>query len=343
MKKPAFKILSIDGGGIRGIIPGMVVAEIEKRMGKPACKIFDLMAGTSTGGIIACGLVIPDPDDDVEPRYSAMQLVELYQKEGKRIFEGGSSKFFSMLSALVECTYAHEGIEGVLAEYFGDAELKDALKNILITSYDIELRKPMYFKSRLAKDKNLADEENFKMTQVTRATSAAPTYFQPTRILSPKQMHYSLVDGGVFANNPSVLAYAEAKELYKLRSGREINAMPTPEEGVPYFMLSLGTGRTFNPYKYEDAKGWGAPKWIRPMIDILMQGVSETVDYQMRYLLPDAPDGTPHYRRINPLLPHELSEMDNADADNIKGLMEKAQEAIAENDEELDRICELLS
>jgi patatin-like phospholipase/acyl hydrolase len=343
MKKPEFKILSIDGGGIRGIIPALIVSEIEKRLNKPACKIFDLMAGTSTGGIIACGLVIPDPNDDVEPKYSAAQLAELYQKEGKRIFEGGSSKFFSMLSALVDCTYAHKGIEEVLSEYFGDAELKDALKNIVITSYDIELRKPMYFKSRLAKDKNLADEENFKMTQVARATSAAPTYFEPTRILSPKQMAYSLVDGGVFANNPSVLAYAEAKELYKIRTGRAINDLPKPEEGIPYFMLSLGTGRTYNPYKYEDAKGWGAPKWIRPMIDILMQGVSETVDYQMRYLLPDDPDGTPRYRRINPLIPAELSEMDNADADNIKGLMQKAQEAIEDNTEELDRICELLS
>ncbi len=342
MKKPAFKILSIDGGGIRGIIPGMIVAEIERRMGKPACKIFDLMAGTSTGGIIACGLVIPDPDDDVEPKYSAQQLVELYQKEGKRIFEGGSSKFFSMLSALVECTYAHKGIEEVLAEYFGNTELRDALKNILITSYDIELRKPMYFKSRLAKNKDLAADENFKMKEVARATSAAPTYFEPTRILSPKQI-YSLVDGGVFANNPAVLAYAEAKELYKLRSGKEINAMPTPEEGIPYFMLSLGTGRTFNQYKYEDAKGWGAPKWIRPMIDILMQGVSETVDYQMQYLLPNDPDGTPHYHRINPLLPDKLSEMDNADAENIRGLMEKAQETIAEKSDEIDRVCEILA
>ncbi|MCC6723592.1 MAG: patatin-like phospholipase family protein [Saprospiraceae bacterium] len=341
MTKPAFKILSIDGGGIRGIIPAMLVAEFERRLEKPAYKIFDLMAGTSTGGIIACGLNIPNEKN--KAKYSAAQLVELYQKEGHRIFEGGSIKFLNSITSLFDSSYAHSGIEQVLEEYFGETELKQALKNVFITSYDLELRKPMYFASRLAKEAALEADENFKMKHVARATSAAPTFFEPTRILSGKNIPYSLVDGGVFANNPAVLAYTEAKEIYKELTGRAINAMPLPEEGIPYFMLSLGTGRATKPYLYEEAKGWGAPKWIRPLLDILMQGVSESVDYQMRYILPDAPDGTPHYRRINPIIPEELSEMDNADAENIKGLMAKAQEAIDDNTEEIDRICELLS
>ena len=78
------KILSIDGGGIRGLIPAVVLAEIEKRTGKPASELFDLIAGTSTGGILALGLTCPAADG--RPRYSAERLIDLYQKEGNRIF-----------------------------------------------------------------------------------------------------------------------------------------------------------------------------------------------------------------------------------------------------------------
>lgn len=80
------KILSIDGGGIRGIIPALILAEIEQRTGKPICQMFDLIAGTSTGGILALGLT--RPDDTGQPAYRAEDLVRLYKTEGPVIFPG---------------------------------------------------------------------------------------------------------------------------------------------------------------------------------------------------------------------------------------------------------------
>jgi hypothetical protein len=138
-----FKVLSIDGGGLRGIIPAMVLAEIEERTGRPiAEKTFDLIAGTSTGGILALGLTMPG--DDGKPRYTAKELVRLYEEQGARIF----SHRANAIGGIFEERYPSEGMEGVLEDYFGEARLKDALTRVFVTSYDIQLRVPFFFRAR---------------------------------------------------------------------------------------------------------------------------------------------------------------------------------------------------
>ena len=137
-------ILSVDGGGIRGIIPAIILAEIEKRARKPISQIFDLMAGTSTGGIVVAGLC--KKNDQGKPQYSANDLVELYQKYGPYIFK---SSFFrrSILSWFNCAQYPYKNIESVLEKYFGDDILKNTLSKVLITSYDIHNNCPFFFKS----------------------------------------------------------------------------------------------------------------------------------------------------------------------------------------------------
>jgi patatin-like phospholipase/acyl hydrolase len=138
------RILSIDGGGIRGIIPATVLAEIERRTGRHVADLFDVIAGTSTGGILACGLTIPDATGG--PSRSASELVDMYVKEGPRIFP---HEFLGGLRSLVDEKYSQKGIEAVLQQYMGDTMLSDAVTEIIVTAYDIERRQPFFFRSLL--------------------------------------------------------------------------------------------------------------------------------------------------------------------------------------------------
>ena len=132
MAKP-IRILSIDGGGVRGLIPALVLSKLEKLTGLPICKLFDLIAGTSTGGMLALGLTMPDPHG--RPAHSAGQMAALYERESAKIF---SPSFFHRLRLLTEHKYASKGIEGVLDQYFGAARLKDSLTSVLVPSFEIE-------------------------------------------------------------------------------------------------------------------------------------------------------------------------------------------------------------
>ena len=151
------KILSLDGGGIRGIIPALILKEIEKRLiaakkWKPFYKIFDLIAGTSTGGLLVLGLSAPKRDGQGnftrEPRYMIDDIVQFYETRGIEIFPRW---IFNNLRNLVQAFYEkydHRDMERVLKELLGDATLKDALTNLLITAYDPENRTPFFFKNR---------------------------------------------------------------------------------------------------------------------------------------------------------------------------------------------------
>src|SRR4028118_1266820 len=211
-----FTVLSIDGGGIRGIIPGVILAEIEKRPKQPMSERFELIAGTSTGGILA--LVLTKPDKDREPHYTAKELIEVYREHGKRIFYEPPLERLSDVDDMIRPKYDSDGRDEVLTEYFGDTPIKKAVTEVFITSYDIELRKPTFFTSKPEKENTEAKNfrkicSGFSMKQAAMATSAAPTYFEPYQIRTghpTDRGFYSLVDGGVFTNNPTSLALMEA-------------------------------------------------------------------------------------------------------------------------------------
>src|SRR5580698_8425659 len=122
------KILSIDGGGIRGILPAMLLSEIEKRTARPIASLFDLIAGTSTGGILALGLSIPKSPH--APLYEASQLLEMFEREGAHIFSRGIIHTLAACGNLRRAKYSVNGIEQVLLEYFGDSRLRDAATDV---------------------------------------------------------------------------------------------------------------------------------------------------------------------------------------------------------------------
>jgi len=138
------KILSLDGGGIRGLIPALLIAEMEKRTGKRCAEMFDMIAGTSTGGILALAFSV---HEDNKPKYSALDLADIYAKQGKDIFKRSYWKGVSSVGGTLDEKYSAAGLEAVLTQYLGDLKLKDGMCNTLVTSYDIENREPYFFKS----------------------------------------------------------------------------------------------------------------------------------------------------------------------------------------------------
>src|SRR5215510_14343559 len=200
-----FRILCIDGGGIRGIIPAIVLAEIERRTGRRIHQLFDFIAGTSTGGILALALVKPVKKGLRRPQYRAKDVIELYETQGRRIFSRSLLHQLVSLDGLANKKYQAGPIETVFEEFFGEVMLSQALSDVMVTSFDIQKRDAFFFRSYRAEKKK---EFDFLMRNVARATSAAPTYFEPELIKNDKKA-YALVDGGVFANNPSMCAMVD--------------------------------------------------------------------------------------------------------------------------------------
>src|SRR5687768_18078831 len=130
------KVLCIDGGGIRGLIPALVLDEIERRTGRRIADMVDLLAGTSTGGLLACGLARPGAGG--RPRYTAAELADLYVQEGPKIFDRSLVKTITSVGGLADERYDDAALEDTLARYLGDTRLSGALRDLLITAYDIE-------------------------------------------------------------------------------------------------------------------------------------------------------------------------------------------------------------
>ncbi len=130
-----FRVLSIDGAGIRGIVPTIVVAEIERRTGQSASRLFDLIAGTSTGGIIALGLAMPGADG--RAAWRADELIEIYARDGAKMFPPAP---FGELRAVFRQRYDEAEILALLHGYFGPTMLSEAACDVMVTAYDVVAR-----------------------------------------------------------------------------------------------------------------------------------------------------------------------------------------------------------
>jgi predicted acylesterase/phospholipase RssA len=166
------------------------------------------------------------------------------------------------------------------------------------------------------------------MWQVARATAAAPTYFEPFEVAAMTP-HGGLVDGGVFANNPAMCAYVEANKLH----GRAND----------FLIVSIGTGQYSSPIHYRDAKGWGLALWAKPILNVVFDGVSDTVDHQMRSLCQPGPDRRPRYYRFQCRLDPRCDAMDDTSPENVRRLKEKAEAMIDESDDLLVTLCSHLA
>jgi len=293
------KVLAIDGGGIRGLIPALVLAEIERRTERRIAQLVDMIAGTSTGGILACALGKPDP-------LPAAEIAALYEEEGPRIFDRSLLKQITSLGGYLDERYSEQGLLRALERYLGDIPMSAATVPLVLTAYDTEARAIHLLRSE-------GEHSGATMVQAAHATSAAPTYFEPVRLDGA-----TLVDGGVFATNPSLVAYAEVGGRLEL-------------------LLSLGTGEHTRPLPYEKIKDWGQLEWARPVIDVVFDGGQDAVDLQLRALL------TNGYVRLQTQLEQASDDLDDASEDNLARLRDEAERLIARESRRIDDVCARLT
>ncbi len=348
-KKRLYRILSLDGGGIRGLLSAHLLAALEQKLnekwrsrhGRPPepplrlTQFFDLIAGTSTGGILACALLCPDEQAPDRPRYSARETIGLYRDYGRQIF----SKTLSGRTGIAAVRWARYDsgpLEHLLRERFGDTRLSQLLRPCLITSYDIEKRRSVFFTSHDAKEKG--DMYDYLVRDVARSTSAAPTYFPPHHLASLGGLENTAIDGGLFANNPTMCAVVEALKIFgpKTESGR-----PRLLEMDELFILSIGTGVIKRPYFFRKAQSWGLLSWVAPIIDIMMTGVAETVDYQLRKIF-SAIQRPEQYVRIMPQLGTASDDMDDVSPRNLQALNQAGIQNAYDADGTLEKVADLL-
>ncbi|XP_026460476.1 patatin-like protein 5 isoform X2 [Papaver somniferum] len=265
-------VLSIDGGGVKGLIPGVVLAfleaELQKLDGKEVrlADYFDVIAGTSTGGLITA--MITAPDGNNRPLYAAKDIVPFYLKHSPKIFPHKNSggllgSVVNLFGTVAGPKYDGKYLHSLLKQFLGDTKMQQTLSSIVIPAFDIKLLQPVIFstgeaKRDVTKDALLAD--------VCIGTSAAPTYF-PAHYFETQDSRgnirsFNLVDGGVAANNPTLLAMNTVTNDLLMK--REDLAPVKAADYKKYLILSLGTGNAKNEQKYSASvvSKWGVLGWL---------------------------------------------------------------------------------
>lgn len=317
------RLLSIDGGGIRGIVPTVMLMALQERLARPVVEYFDVVAGTSTGGLLAAGLCVPDGQGG--PKFGLEEILGFYTRDGRRIFSRSLAWKVESLEGMARPKYPADGMEAFLAERFGDLALKQALKPLVLMSYDIEAREPWFFSSsRAATD----PDYDFLMRDACRATTAAPTYFPAAVVESRGGVRRTLVDGGVCANDPVLGGFAEAETLHP---------------GRPVQILSLGTGNVTRPLDARHARHWGAAEWALHILDVLGDGQSRMSERCMARLMRREDAMGSAYWRLQPTLPADLGPMDDSSAGHVDALQGVARRYALEVAGRLDALAAALS
>ena len=294
-----FRILSLDGGGLRGIIPVMVLKGIERRSGKRITDLFDMVAGTSTGGLIACGITVSD--NGISPKYALEEIEKIYVENGKDIFPKKSAfnTFVSKITSLKNPKYSAKGLQKVLTDLMGDKRISDCAKPILITTYDLFNNEALIFKYRQAISH---PDSNALLKDICRATSAAPTYL-PAYDFVYRDKKRLCVDGGLYMNNPSMGALIEMVKYH-----REAPYNLPELKLADIAILSLGTGHYTSKIAQKKVEGWGLLDWAPNITDVMMQAINQTINYQAEELT-----HAENFLRINPIIDN-LDYSDMADS-----------------------------
>lgn len=296
-----FKILALDGGGIRGIITAYWLDKLQQELEQPLYQYFDLIAGTSTGAILAAAIACDVLSDEEN-------FVDFYRNHGAKIFASRNILGFPWpVPPYLSPEYKLENLESSLKEVFTEGSmLSSAQTNLFITSYDVFARQPFYLKSY--------DQDTGKIPiwAACLSSAAAPIYF-PANVMTIQQAEKILIDGGVVANNPAALALAEATIIQQAPNLADIQSTK------PILLISFGTGNLTRRIDKNDAQSWGGIQWVRPIIDVIFDGSSASVDFICRQIL-----GNENYVRLQVELIGVSDDIDNATPENIQKLINLA-------------------
>jgi patatin-like phospholipase/acyl hydrolase len=315
-------ILSIDGGGIRGILPATFLSALETRLQQakndPNVRLsdfFDFITGTSTGGLLTCIYLTPDEGDAHRPRFTARQALEFYFAYGAHSFtpqEGGGFH-----------KYSPEGFEAQLRYFFKDLKLSQLIKPCCVTAYDLIHTEPYLFLSHKAVGDPRSD---FFIRSVIRSTSALPGVFPPAKASCMAERPYTFIDGSIFAYNPALFAFMQAKLIYP--------------EADSFFLLSLGTGLATTAYTESQTDDTSDKNWARMLANIAFDAHSDMVNYQLEDIFKNKPLST--YTRLQPSLHGMNKEMDNITEQNVQALYNAGEGFVKTNDRTMTEIIDML-
>ncbi|OJW72867.1 MAG: hypothetical protein BGO68_00495 [Candidatus Amoebophilus sp. 36-38] len=320
-----FRILSIDGGGVRGIIPARILQAIEEETGKPIFELFDLVIGNSTGGLVALALVTPDSQGEV--KYQARDLVTFYKQQSGTIFYASWKHKIKTGWGLWGPKYNRKMLDQALENVFGTTQLSQTLKPALAISYSLDKILPHVWTTHKALARIHKD---YYLKDIAGATSAAPIYFSP-KVLNDEQGHtLHEVDGGLWANNPEFTAVLGIRNMHQIVANKDV------------LLISIGTGicrPTKKLYRKEATllRNAGIIGWLlraQPnLIEMMLGADSEWSETVISILYP-------HNYRLQVAIPHTLSNMDNST--NLDKL-EKLAELYIQRNHAFKAMCSLLS
>ncbi|XP_058775787.1 patatin-like protein 1 [Vicia villosa] len=322
--------------------PGVILAYLESQLqeidGSDArlADYFDVITGTSTGGLITAMLATPNPKNNNRPLFEAREIVPFYLKHLPHIFPQKSGIFAPIMNvakALSGPKYNGKYLHKIIREMTGNTLLSQTLTNIVIPSFDVENLQPTIFSSYQIDAEPALD---VILSDICIATSAAPTYL-PAHYFETKSEQrrvikkYNLIDGGVCANNPTMVAIREVtKDLIRQPKGRSAN-----DAGVGYdrfLVISIGTGSNKSERKYNAkmVSKWGALTWLfnsgaTPVLDCFSEASTDMVDYHNSVLF-TALQSQDNYLRIqDDTLEGELASVDISAKDNLNNLVKAGE------------------
>ncbi len=329
-----FRILSLDGGGIRGVMPARILQKVEQQLGSPLKDHFDLIAGTSTGSILAVGIALGK---------SPEELLNLYLEKGLQIFPYQSLFSPKRLPLIFQYglsapKFSDEGLIKALKDQFGEKKLTDitpepeklidSLK-VLIPSYDTIGRNPVVFKSWFHE----RWYAKVPLWEICLSSASAPTYFPAHRIEQDGQV-YSLIDGGVCANNPVSCAVAEGIRLLRDSSDRPLGDLIDQIK-----VISIGTGDPASAIPWEKVRGWGLVQWGLRIADVFMDAPPDIHRYVAEQIMGVTnQDNESKYIRLQLPLQDPLLAMDDARETNLQALLKKTDTYIKEVEGNLEKI-----
>uniref|UniRef100_A0A5B7BX65 Patatin n=1 Tax=Davidia involucrata TaxID=16924 RepID=A0A5B7BX65_DAVIN len=336
-------VLSIDGGGIRGIIPGTLLAHLESKLQKldgPSARIadyFDVVAGTSTGGLVTTMLAAPNKDN--RPIYAAKDINSFYLDHGPKIFPQSSRNNFmdkvsGLFGAVTGPKYDGKYLRSLIRQLLGDITIKQTLTDVIIPTFDIKHLQPIIFSTDDAK---VNVSKNALLSDICISTSAAPTflpahYFE-TKDAEGKTRSFDLIDGGVAANNPTLMAISHISKEILMGNFQFVDIEPMDSKRM--LVLSLGTGAAKQEEKYSAATAskWGLLNWVydngaTPLLDIYGDASSDMVDIHVSTLF-QALHSQKNYLRIqDDTLTGEASSVDIATNENMQRLVQIGEELL---------------
>jgi len=281
-------VLTIDGGGVRGIVAAVLLDALEGELRnagvtKPVSDVFDLIAGTSTGAIIASGLSAPGPDPS-KPLFTPTQLRDLFRNHVRDIFPRRrilKVPILRNIRQLLGPLYSPTPLQSILTQSLGNKTFLNPRRNLLITAYSIDPREAVFFRGGpLTPPGDPQCSGDIKLVDAVIGSSAAPTFFPPHIVTNARSgKRNTLIDGAVFNNNPAIAGLAEALRLF-------------PDDDIK--VISLGTGRTVQSFPFAKASRWGFLEWVTPigefrtpLLSVIADGQAHAVEVQMEKLLGD--------------------------------------------------------